>query len=337
MNIQQDNLTILRMFAAVMVLYGHSFEFLGMTHPLFAQSTTFGPLGVNIFFSISGYLVIQSWESDPNLYRFWVRRILRIFPALTVCILLTIFLIGPINTKYSYWDYFKNEYTWGYLSNIYLYITFYLPGVFAENRVPNNVNGSLWSLPVEFSMYLILPILSFFGKMKNNLIAILILSILLSIFWAFQTTTMLVFYRTDMRQIAMCGVYFFMGACFHTFKIKKYFNLSYVLIIFVIWLSLSRWSVAFALSSWFCIPFIALAFGVSNENILSKYVKNDYSYGIYIYAFPIQQTIASIYPNINFYNYLIISILSTLLLAYASWHLIEKQFLKFKPKKFVSI
>jgi len=332
MNNQKDNITILRMFAALMVLYGHSFEFMGMMHPLFAQSTTFGPLGVNIFFSISGYLVIQSWDRDPNLYRFWMRRILRIFPALTVCILITIFIIGPINTKLSLLDYFESKDTWRYLSNTYLYITFYLPGVFIENRVPNNVNGSLWSLPVEFFMYLILPLLSLIGKMKNNLIAILIICILLSIFWALQTTNMLVFYRTDMRQIAMCGVYFFMGACFHTFKIKKYFNLSYVLIIFVIWLSLSRWSVAFALSSWFCIPFIALAFGVSYEKNLSKYIKNDYSYGIYIYAFPIQQTIASIYPNINFYIYLIVSIIITLLLAFVSWHLIEKQFLKLKPQ-----
>ena len=79
-----NNLTALRWFAAGLVLYGHAFVFLGLPEPLFLQWASMGPLGVYIFFAISGYLVAQSWQRDPSLPRFLAKRILRIFPGLLV-------------------------------------------------------------------------------------------------------------------------------------------------------------------------------------------------------------------------------------------------------------
>ena len=65
-----DNLTALRWMAASMVLFGHAFVFLGLPEPLFLQWVPMGPLGVYIFFAISGYLVAQSWDRDPHVLRF---------------------------------------------------------------------------------------------------------------------------------------------------------------------------------------------------------------------------------------------------------------------------
>ena len=156
-----DNLTALRLLAACMVLYGHGFVFLGLPEPMFMQWLPLGPLGVYIFFSISGYLVAQSWERDPSVFRFLIRRTLRIFPALFVCTVLSVCVLGPLLTEVTQTEYWKSEHTRGYFTNLYLYITYYLPGVFTSNKLPNAVNGSLWSLPVEFAMYLLIVIIGF--------------------------------------------------------------------------------------------------------------------------------------------------------------------------------
>ena len=86
-----NNLTALRWLAASMVLYGHSFVLLGLPEPVFMGWAPMAPLGGFIFFAISGYLVAQSWESDPDAVRFLQRRTLRIFPGLIVCIALSVF------------------------------------------------------------------------------------------------------------------------------------------------------------------------------------------------------------------------------------------------------
>jgi peptidoglycan/LPS O-acetylase OafA/YrhL len=113
-----NNLTALRWLAALMVLYGHAFVFLGQHEPLFLGMMPLGPLGVWIFFSISGYLIMQSWTHDPHLLRFLAKRALRIFPALIVCILLSILLLGPGLTTLDLGAYFKSPITWSYLDNI---------------------------------------------------------------------------------------------------------------------------------------------------------------------------------------------------------------------------
>ena len=155
----RNNLTALRWFAACLVLYGHAFVFLGLPEPLFLQWVPLGPLGVYIFFAISGYLVAQSWQRDPSVPRFLAKRALRIFPGLLVCTLLSVFVLGPWLTTLDMATYWRNEHTRGYFTNMALYMTYHLPGVFAQNRLPHAVNGSLWSLPIEFFMYLLLALL----------------------------------------------------------------------------------------------------------------------------------------------------------------------------------
>ena len=136
---------------------------MGVPAPLFLGVLPLGPLGVYIFFSISGYLIAQSWDRDSHALRFFIRRGLRIFPALIVVTILTVFVLGPAITTLPIWEYFKSNSTWGYFSNIILYMSYALPGVFEHNTYPNAVNGSLWSLTTEFGMYMLLMI---FGVLR---------------------------------------------------------------------------------------------------------------------------------------------------------------------------
>lgn len=328
-----NNLTALRWLAAGLVLYGHSFVFLGLPEPLFLQWVPLGPLGVYIFFAISGYLVSQSWQSDPHVLRFLQRRALRIFPGLVVCTLLSVVVLGPLLTTLDLATYFANEHTRGYFSNIALYITYHLPGVFANNRLPHAVNGSLWSLPVEFAMYLLLALLGLCRINKWGMALVALLFMAANSLWALHTPEQVVLYRTDLRQVTFCGVYFFVGVAIQRFGLQRWFSLSNVFIALVLWLGFSSNRDHFNAAAWLVLPFVVLAFGLSKQALLSRLTPTDYSYGIYIYAFPVQQTVASIWPNLSLGPYLACVVVGTLALAAASWHWIEKPALSFKPKQ----
>ena len=337
-----NNLTALRWFAACLVLYGHAFVFLGLPEPLFLQWVPMGPLGVYIFFAISGYLVAQSWARDPHLFRFLAKRALRIFPGLVVCTLLSVLLLGPWLTTLDASSYWRNEYTRGYFTNIALYMTYHLPGVFANNKLPHAVNGSLWSLPVEFFMYLLLVLLGTTAVFAKSILhkargmawlvgGVTLVFMGLVALWALPSTEALVFYRTDLRQIPLCGVYFMVGASLFCWQCDRYFTLSNVVLALVAWLCLSASPQAFAMASWVVLPFVVLAFGLAHHAGLSRFHARDYSYGIYIYAFPVQQTLAYFWPQMPLLAYLLSTLAITITLAAASWHLVEKPALKLKP------
>lgn len=327
----RNNLTALRWLAAGLVLYGHSFVFLGLPEPRFMGWVPLGPLGVYIFFAISGYLVAQSWNSDPNLFRFLQRRALRIFPGLIVCTVLTVVVLGPLMTDLRLVDYFKSPYTRGYFTNIALYITYYLPGVFETNHYPRAVNGSLWTLPAEFSMYLALALFGFTRIPRIGWLAAALGLMVLTKFWAGQSPDPLVVYGTDVRQVVLCGVYFWVGAAFFRYKGSRIFSTTSIFAAVIIWLSLSRWPEIFVVASWVMLPFLALAFGLASSPWLSRLASYDYSYGIYIYAFPIQQTVAKFWPQMPIGLYLAITGAGTVVLAALSWHWIESSALKLKP------
>jgi peptidoglycan/LPS O-acetylase OafA/YrhL len=160
---------------------------------------------------------------------------------------------------------------------------------------------------------------------------VVILFMAANIYWAFELPDQVVFYRTDLRQLAFCGVYFFVGVALHQFNLQKWFSLSNVCIALVVWLSFSNNLNHFIVASWFFLPFVVMAFGLSRQALLSRLTSIDYSYGIYIYAFPVQQVVASYWPKMPLGSYLLVVGFVTLVLAAASWHWVEKPALAFKP------
>lgn len=333
MNLSKNNLNIVRFIAAGMVLYSHSYSLLGLREPLFLSWMPLGPLGVFIFFIISGYLISESWDRDAHFSRFFYRRLLRIIPGLVICTLLTVFILGPLLTTLSLKDYFTNPHTRGYFQNIILHIVYYLPGVFEHNRIPNAVNGSLWSLPVEFIMYIILALVGVLHGNRWCIASLAIISAIVSLLWAQVSQEMLVFYNFDLRQAFLCGTYFWIGACIHKFELKKNLTLSAGMLALIIMLCLEPWTKYLSMASWVLLPIVVLSFGFAYSPWLNRLSNNgDYSYGVYIYAFPVQQTIVYLWPNINIGAYMIICFVITLLLAILSWHLVEKRALLLKPR-----
>lgn len=148
----------LRLIGAATVVIDHSAP---LIYPerltIFPASWEMSPgyIALMGFFAMSGYQISDSWARDPSWWRFSFRRMLRIFPPLFAVVAITVFIIGPMFTTWDLHEYRTHEQTWRYLlgTSFLFPLQHYLPGVFADNPYPSSVNGSLWTLPMEVVGY----------------------------------------------------------------------------------------------------------------------------------------------------------------------------------------
>jgi len=150
----------LRMIGSFLVVIEHCAP---LTDPsqltLLPESWGFSPgyTALMGFFAMSGFQIADSWQRDPCWWRFAGKRVLRIWPPLLTVVIVTALVIGPLATTLSVREYFSSSATWGYIvNNAGLYTLQHpLPGVFENNPYSWSANGSLWTLPMELTGYLI--------------------------------------------------------------------------------------------------------------------------------------------------------------------------------------
>ncbi len=323
---RQNNFNFLRFVAASFVIISHSFSLLK-----YDQIDFLGVLGVTIFFVISGYLITQSWVHNPSPSRYLKKRLLRILPALVFCTFVTMFIIGPLTTSIPLVQYFSNIHTWSYLKNILLYpLQFTLPGVFEKNISPLLVNHSLWTLPVEFTAYLLIVLFGILKILKKHfitvgLLVLIIADIYLRRFTFYATTS---FYDFGINGIVPYFIYFFIGSALYLLKVKIRFNIvlfACSLIIFII----AFFFPVFLYGYFFSVPYIVFSIAFFHKKI-SLFGKTDPSYGIYLFSMPIQQTFIHFFPIIHPITLLLGSYVFSILVAFISWHFIESKFLLLK-------
>lgn len=318
----KDNFDFLRLVAAFSVLVSH-------TRPLHDNTFPLGILGaaaVYTFFAMSGYLVSGSWERDPHLGRFFARRILRVFPGLAIVILIAALLIGPLLTTNSLQEYFNDPRFASYCRSMLLFpaYTVTLPGVFENNPYKNTVNGSLWTLPMEIFMYATLGLLGSLGLLhKKVVLPLLALAIALCLSLALQHPRDL-FLTMDENELVTCACCFF-GGMFMWYG-KDYlptWRWAWIpVLLSAVFLSTSPYLPVVLLLG---VPYAAISFAKASTPILRRSGRfGDFSYGIYIYAFLIQQTIIAVIPSIDVTIYFISTSFITVFAAFLSWHIIEK-------------
>ncbi|MES2348553.1 MAG: acyltransferase, partial [Pseudomonadota bacterium] len=156
----KNNFDFVRFFAATLVLISHSFALTGhpRAEPLAVLSdhrTDLGHIAVIIFFIASGFLISASWSNKPDLIRFINSRILRIIPGLVVVLLFCI-LIGSLISTASNHAFYGSAITF-FVRNLFMYKgQADLAGVFQQNIYGDAINGSLWTLRIEFTCYLLI-------------------------------------------------------------------------------------------------------------------------------------------------------------------------------------
>jgi len=328
-NKHQNNFDFIRIVAALMVLFTHQFDLMRQPAPILFP-IGFGELGVCIFFTVSGFLVAQSWCSDPHILRFIARRFLRIWPGLTVVTALAALVMGPLITSVSLHDYFHSGQTFNFFRSLLLEIQYVLPGVFATNPYPNAVNGSLWTIPLEIKWYEILLIGGVLRLLKFKWIIFTIM-VLVAVyqFGIYHAET-----NPEPHYTRQFGLYFIYGTCMHLFLAQltaRRFLVGLVIIGAAILIYIAGHPI---IALWLALPYLVIAFGTLQTPVISRFGRfGDLSYGIYIYAFPVQQL--GIWLNQGRYPLvicLLFSLVVTVLCAYVSWHCVEKQAMKLKPR-----
>jgi peptidoglycan/LPS O-acetylase OafA/YrhL len=166
---------LIRFLAAFGVLFSHSFPLTGLEEPKYFAGFSLGTICVFIFFAISGNLVMRSWNRSPTLSSFFRNRLLRIFPGLIVCLVISALVIGPLVSTVPLSVYFFRLSPYQFiLSNVAMFtpINGTILDVFHTIPYPDAVNGSLWTIRYEIFMYIALAFLC--AMFKRNVVAIVI-------------------------------------------------------------------------------------------------------------------------------------------------------------------
>lgn len=343
---RDNNFNIIRFLAAFFVLITHSFALVagsGSMEPMRSSlGMTLGTMAVNIFFITSGFLVTGSLISRKSLTEFVAARFFRIYPALLVMVFLSVFALGLFCTSLLKLNYLTSIYTWKYFihnSTLINGIVFTLPGVFDQVHYKNIVNGSLWTLPAGIGMYGLLAVFwlisSWIGDVGkrsfNGLITFsagILLMLLLLNHFIFQI-------KTNSIELAYC---FFVGSVYYVFR-EHILLSAYVFFVAIILLCLSLVNKELFFVFWLLVlPYMLFFIVFVPSGAVRNFNKlGDYSYGIYIYAFPVQQLLLEINPRLSVFGLIIQSTFLTLIFAVLSWHFIEVKALRYKNSSVIFI
>ncbi|WP_375203810.1 acyltransferase family protein [Hyphococcus sp.] len=327
---RENNLTLLRLVAAAAVLFSHSWPlssgaravdpvtaFLG---EVTGSALSLAGLAVNAFFVISGYLVTKSAIRSKARPYYWLSRVLRIYPALIVNVLIVALVLGPAVTALPLSEYFRGEKLSEYLTNnILMWNTVYhLPGAFEDNP-ESAVNGSLWTLPVELRCYVAVGLMALAGVFKFRLLASALCAAIL--LFGFLSEDYAPF--GNLAVLENVG-YFILGAHFFMYRdiIPASPFAALLLIIGGVWLPLGAVG-AIAAAAGFA--WLILWAGLAAPRVVNIEGRlGDPSYGIYIWAFPIQQALVQALGGDAPWLIVAIAFPLTVIMGVASWRFIEK-------------
>lgn len=331
-----NNFDFVRLLAALSVLFSHQFALHAMPEPLVLQYQTLGGYAVMVFFAISGYLITASWQADPHVLRFASRRLLRIWPGLICTVLLCGLVLGPLVTTVSTRAYFADPTTHRFFGTAVFMVSPFLPGVFPNSPVAYIPNGVLWTIPIELRCYGYLAVLGVVGIMRYRWLLLALLAAL-SVWYYGIYGAEAVFQRdhTHLFEVEY-ATFFFSGSCLYLFR-DAWMPLKRKIIglLVVVAVSGAAYFMGHALIAAFLLtPFLVIALGTESFPVLHRFGRfGDLSYGVYIYAFPVQQTTIFLTPDMNIWQHFAIAIPVTLVLAWLSWHLVENRALAFKPNR----
>jgi peptidoglycan/LPS O-acetylase OafA/YrhL len=324
-----------------MVVISHSYGMVTTTGDPFAfyfgGYDTGGGFGVAIFFVISGYLVSQSVLRHSTA-DYFLSRVLRIVPALFLVTCVEVLVIGPTFTKLSLTEYFTSDLTWARLWNPAVFtITYTLPGVFTSLPILG-VNGSLWTLPIECSFYLVLPIIAFFGALSHrgsliiaglSIVGYFVAVTFFGLGWDAAGPELVrgVSLYTALRY----AVFFILGAALWVNREHVPVTGGGALLCCGL-LFAAVGAPARVLLYMLCLPYLVVYIATQTPLVPVRKI-GDLSYGLFLFAFPIQQALQETFPHIGPLSLTMAATAIGLAAAYASYWMVEARFLKLRKKR----
>ncbi len=327
---RNNSMNIMRLLAALAVIYGHASAVTGRgPGDIFLQFVGYkfiGGVAVDVFFVLSGFLITASAMSGKGIVYFVVSRLLRIYPALIVCIFLSVFVLGPLLTVDD--GYWQSAQTWRYFfGNITAYRTeYFLPGVFVGLHDPA-INGSLWSLTVEVRLYLMIGLGLVVGVFSRKWVFnTLFFSVIILGYFVPEMFASL-FSSENHRHVALM----FMIGAFAWVNRDSIPMAPGILFVFLVFAAALHGTEKFGFAYILLLPYLVFYIAVGRWGLWFNRC-GDYSYGAYLYGWPCQQLVLLAFPQISNIGNTLLAAALALSLSVLSWHLVEKSSLQLKER-----
>jgi peptidoglycan/LPS O-acetylase OafA/YrhL len=333
---------LMRIIFAVLVILSHAPQltdgntsrepFERLTH----SGLTLGTIAVDGFFILSGFLIVKSWQRDPELGNFLRNRVLRIVPGYVVAVLLTTLVVGIVAPGMPH---FFQHLGWQFWKTVLLLSSPITPPVLPGSHVAL-VNGSLWTITYEFRCYLLVALFGFSGLLRRSLWLSMTLLLIIATYVPLVHSRMhweayrLLFGDPD--QVFRMTSVFFVGGCFHLFEDHILFR-SWAATVSAVFICTSLWLN--------CVPELFIT--VCGSYLLFYTAKSiqsparfrsfpDISYGIYLYGWSVEALWIWRFHGSPWITFTASTIICAAL-GWLSWNLVERPMLTHKKRPSVAI
>lgn len=343
---ESNHFLLLRLICATSVVAFHSCPAaLGPRHYpdwVFGLGFPAFEISVDIFFAISGYLIAASLERRRDLWSFTLARASRILPGVMVSVLLTLVLVGLFFTELSLGEFFRSPLTHSYFGRNFiplLRFEAYLPGAFPTNPFKGIANPSLWTLAWEIRMYLLLAVV---WKISTSWKSITFLRACILVWGAYllgsAVTRHLPWTNNQLILLQFRFIPAFFGGAILYLASSK-FRPRWALVVATLaacttfaFISKPLMYTAYQIALPLTVVWIA---HLPWKALVRLRPPGDYSYGVYIHSFPIQQILVqALGSHLNYTNLLLVSVPASILAGWISWEFVEKRFLwNSRPKR----
>jgi peptidoglycan/LPS O-acetylase OafA/YrhL len=326
---RQNNFNFLRLIFALLVLLSHAPELAdgNRSREILTQAfhtMSFGEAAVAGFFILSGYLIVQSWISCPEILEFLKKRVLRIYPAFIVATAISAFVVGPLAANPT--QYFSSFSVREFVKGLVFLGVPKTPIVFSGTPYAI-VNGSMWTISYEFKCYLLVVLLGLIGAIKKRYLWAAVTVAILGVI-ILQKLGFLVAWDDPIIRLAS---YFFCGGCFFLYRDKIPINKKVAAAMSVALLagmfSYHGAELAFATAGAYLLFYMALS-PIKGLKSFNKYP--DVSYGAYLYGWPVQKLLLWYFPLMSPWLLFVLSAIACITLGAISWSIIEKRALSLK-------
>ncbi len=321
-----------------------------------------GLLAVYGFFAISGYLVTMSWQNSRGLRDYLKKRVLRICPGFAAAYLISVLVAGRLMALYP--EQYFHEVLAGKKELLLQLVLLKLPWTppLQNDAV---INGSLWTISFEFWCYLVVAALGTAAFLSRRILPRVVVQAAPALLFAFTYVVYcahcaghllgtLGLMDGHLRSLESSRwverivfispgnavswsrqfVYFAAGMCLYLYR-DTLLNRRALVYVSVAVLAASVALVpalAYTLPIFGAYALIALCL-VPSRTLAQVGRKADLSYGLYLYAFPVQQVLVLYFGrHLTPVTLFLVALALTAVFATASWFGVEKPFLSLKPK-----
>ncbi|MDO9374168.1 MAG: acyltransferase [Bacteroidota bacterium] len=349
--VNKNNFDLLRFFLAALVIYSHGFVlYYGTnidTEPLRIFTNNqydFGGVAVSLFFVISGFLIVRSFVHSNSVYEYLLKRVLRIVPGFVVAFLLSFIIAGYLSTvdaSHPYGDvsfYFSRI---NFKRLLLQVITFDAPrgaALFVNNPIPNRVNSPLWTIQYEVICYLLVLLFGLVQLKKKPVLSVVFFLASFSVLVLQELSYIpiendmhrpFMLYAAEMPRLMAA---FFAGTSIYFFRKivprSKYIALFFIAAFVVASLWVMKFVIVLPLAGAYLTFYVAYHPALRVHSFAKR---GDFSYGLYLYGWPVQQLLIHFFrKDIGVYGLFLLALPLAFLAAWLSWRYIESPFLKKK-------